>query len=629
MAKQFGQLVQPSSRRSVAWYSPSVLLHAGRELLSSTDFQRNLDRRENFSAVDVIDLSALPANNTQPFWFDFISDVGDSGSATYSVARAALEPELHVANSPAKTLPTGQLLVLGGDLAYPGASPEEYQYRFLELYEMAKRHARVDTSEKVTVSIPQNHDWFDSLSTFCRYFVNRDSGEFIGAKTPQKQTYFAVKLPHNWWVLGFDYALGGDIDRNQFEAFRALLGTPTTAEVKATGTSTPTPQITTGAQLILLYPEPYWYRELGDAAPDGYPKRYQRLEYLLEQSGARIAMRLAGDQHHYSRDTLDKDPTTAQASHLITCGAGGAFMHPTHCRDTAASKLIDRQIDPAAISPELQHRIRVGRVADADVDTSAFNAARIRYPSVEKSRSLAWGNIGAMFKPQFSQPRPALGSGEFFAQWLDSNFGFALFLGLLYGFNAYVNSLVFSYSFIPDGFGPMANFGYVDAMLKWLHAMIFAPTALIINLVMLAGCVRIASEGPTAAWIKTTTGFLHGMAHGYLVFALYWLGCMLAAPLAAQHPFLASCCAWLFVTVCGVGVGGLLFGSYFAVASYFGQMPNNAFSAMAIQDYKGFLRFELTDDKLHAYFIARDHIDPNTRWESPPTGWKIKDQFDV
>jgi hypothetical protein len=36
---------------------------------------------------------------------------------------------------------------------------------------------------------------------------------------PQQKSYFAVQLPHGWWVFGFDQALHGDIDIYQFKFF--------------------------------------------------------------------------------------------------------------------------------------------------------------------------------------------------------------------------------------------------------------------------------------------------------------------------------------------------------------------------------------------------------------------------
>jgi hypothetical protein len=146
---------------------------------------------------------------------------------------------------------------------------------------------------------------------------------------------------------------------------------------------------------------------------------------------------------------------------------------------------------------------------------------------------------------------------------------------------------------------------------------------------MLAGCLRIAWEGPVSTLEKLIGGLAHGLAHAFCVFALYWLANYIVDAYAL--PMLpASLSIWLFVTCTGVLVGGLLFGIYFAIANaLFGQMPNNAFSSLAIQSYKGFLRCELTANKLHMYFVGLDCVNLNTRWDSAPDHWQIKDEFDV
>src|SRR5688500_8159993 len=143
MQRRFGNQVPPSERRPVAWYAPAVLWQAGRELLRSQDFLHNLDRRESFAPLSVIDLSARPASAASPFWFDFVADVGDSGNATFTVASALLRHALQAVDDEgrAHVLPEGELLVLGGDLAYPGAGHFDYQYRFLEPFMLARDSA--------------------------------------------------------------------------------------------------------------------------------------------------------------------------------------------------------------------------------------------------------------------------------------------------------------------------------------------------------------------------------------------------------------------------------------------------------------------------------------------------------
>lgn len=39
---------------------------------------------------------------------------------------------------------------------------------------------------------------------------------------PQKTSYFALKLPQGWWLLGFDLALDDDINIEQFQFFANL-----------------------------------------------------------------------------------------------------------------------------------------------------------------------------------------------------------------------------------------------------------------------------------------------------------------------------------------------------------------------------------------------------------------------
>ena len=39
---------------------------------------------------------------------------------------------------------------------------------------------------------------------------------------PQRTSYFALKLPRGWWILGMDLALDDDIDIEQFQFFANL-----------------------------------------------------------------------------------------------------------------------------------------------------------------------------------------------------------------------------------------------------------------------------------------------------------------------------------------------------------------------------------------------------------------------
>ena len=118
-----------------------------------------------------------------------------------------------------------------------------------------------------------------------------------------------------------DFALDGDLDRTQYEGFKSLMG-------QGLGSL--------AAKWCLVYPEPYWTRPLGDRAPEGYPKRYQRLEAQLLAAGAHIRLRLAGDLHHVAHDQL----TLPDGQRHPPAGGGARrrlHAHVTHTLETTTA----------------------------------------------------------------------------------------------------------------------------------------------------------------------------------------------------------------------------------------------------------------------------------------------------
>lgn len=625
MKFEFGRTVPPHERLRVPWYQPDVLFTAAREVLSSLDQLRNLDLRQTYRLpLTVIDRSGLPEG--EDFWFDFIADTGDGGNATYAVAHAALAAD--VPGAAGEKLPRGELLLFGGDLAYPGASPDDYRYRFVEMYEGARPDAESKSKVRgrpfTVAALAQNHDWMDSASTFNRYFVrNKDSVQFLGAEIPQEQSYFCVKLAHGWWVFGFDFALTHDIDRDQFEQFAKLASkdglTTTTAGV------TTTHRIGADDKIIMIYPEPYWTRPILDGAEPSLPRRYQRLEGLFE---SRIRMRLAGDLHHYMRWT------SADHGLLVTCGTGGAFTHPTHTRSTTR-QVVHRKMDTSASIPKeaADQAVAIGLNDGAgDAWASAFvrDEASV-YPAAAQSRRLVWGNIRALFRKD--GPRR---EGDFLAP---GNWQFALLLGLLYWFNAYLNSTPFIESFEPDHFKPLWKYEfnqYGEVLFLWLKAMIFSPLGFVINAAMLFACIVMGREaihelppssGVIARGFMTFgIGFLHALVHIAAIFSLEFglqqlvgrIDFLGIGQLAADAPPYAAIAHAVIVgagmIVLGGILGALIFGLYLSLMSRFGFLTNNGYSALGIEDFKGFLRFKLAcDGTMTAHFIAIRQVPK--RWE--------------
>ena len=459
----------------------------------------------------------------------------------------------------------------------------------------------------------------DSASTFSRYFIrNKNTSTFLGATIPQQQSYFCVKLPHGWWALGFDFALTHDIDRDQYEQFEKLVVGPG-LQNNIDGAST-TYQIGPTDRVLMIYPEPFWTRPIGDGAEPNRPKRYQRLEGLL---GDRIALRLAGDLHHYLRWE------SVSNGMLVTCGTGGAFTHPTHTQATTRPILL-RKVDAGdAVPPEPGPAIVVGQDDGRSLPGGvAFQRVeRSAYPDAATSRRRAADNIGALFKTNGS--------------WRTGNWLFAALLGVLYWFNAYLNSLPFIESFRADGFQPMWAFDlgeYGSALLLWLKAMIFSPLGFVINALMVAACMVMGrgavDELPPrfsrlSRWFMTWgLGLVHASLHVLAIFSLeFFLQQLVGLAPHIGHPAHGDAVAALIHAVAvGVGMlvagavaGGLIFGCYLALMSWCGLLTNNGYSALGIQDYKGLLRFRISAEGImFGYFIGIDRV-PRT-WSTSPAG---------
>ena len=624
---KFGINEPPHKRWPVAWYNPAVLMRSAIEMVATANQIRNLDRRELFKGdFKMIDLSA--GHQNEDFWWDFMSDSGDGGNASYTVARGMQVHDLPLQESeyhlPLRPLPRGELLVLGGDLAYPGASTEEYQYRFIELWEAARP---VNDETRTILAIPQNHDWFDNISSFNRHFIGDYEDHFLNAYTPQSRSYFAARLPHNWWLLGLDFALVGDLDRAQLDAFVKLA----------------TKEMLPGDNAILLYPEPYWTRPLGDNARVGYPKRYQRLEELLLERGIKIRLRLAGDLHLYDRATATQGADLAYDDMLITCGCGGAFLHPTHAKSLTHTKILDRAQETGAITPDLKSRTRVGTQDGTPTAKQRTYLRSASYPSTYDSRWLCIRNLWALFKPSpikdlYSAPA---GSGihALFQRlgetknWVFSgNIVLPIMLGLFYWLAVYCNSFVFSSAFKDNGFvtaSQIPTVAYVDFLLQWFKAFFFSPLALTVHLIIFSICFSIALED---GWKSSVPGGIHGALQVLAVPTLFYF-----ITLGESNPYFQG----LWLTGGGILVSGVLFGLFFFVMSLAGLMANNAFSTLAHEGYKGFLRFRIDPQgDLHGYMIGTDSVPKdwviNSAAERPlwieknsadAPKWKVRDVF--
>jgi hypothetical protein len=303
----------------VSWYSPRVLADSGLRYVLSAVFGAYLDKRELQAALpsDIITHHA----DRDELWVDFTADTGDGFNATNSIATLLGKRRLDVEGLD-RPLPRGDLLVLGGDEVYPTASAEVYEDRFVGPFTSA-----LPWSEGLwpdLYAIPGNHDWFDGLTSFMRVFCQQ---KIVGGwETWQHRSYFAVQLPHRWWLWGLDIQFDSYIDEPQLRYFDAVPLRP-------------------GDRVIVASAQPTWVDVPGD------PGEYRNLAYmerkLILPKGARHMVSLTGDLHHYSRYSAE------DGTHKVTAGGGGAFMHPTH----DLPEEVDIDLDPFRDSETTRFRL--------------------------------------------------------------------------------------------------------------------------------------------------------------------------------------------------------------------------------------------------------------------------------
>jgi len=321
------------------WFEPEQLLRTGVRVLVSEIFGQNADRRLldalAHAKIDVCDYSAH-----DELWLDYVADTGDGWNSTYAVAYHVAQPALELVDPRGVRHDTrrGQVLVFGGDQVYPTPSRDAYEQKLVAPYRTAL--PRSDTPQPSVFAVPGNHDWYDSLVAFTRLFCGARDRAIGGWRARQTVSYFAVKLPHHWWLIGTDVQLDSDIDDPQLEYFRRV----------AT-------QMEVDARVILCTAEPHWIEEARYARFD--PAMTQRNIAYLEREvfGRRVEVFLAGDLHHYRRHEA------RDGRQKITAGGGGAYLAPTH------------------------HDLReVSELPDGFALAASF-------PSAEESRRLSWGNL--------------------------------------------------------------------------------------------------------------------------------------------------------------------------------------------------------------------------------------------
>lgn len=529
----------------VRWYDPRQLLRTGIKVVLASIFANFADRREY--------LGVLPKSKDNDYrqkkseiWIDYVADLGDGWNSTYTIASLLAKSELKIHyDGREHLLPRADILIMGGDEVYPVASRDEYRNRVEGPYRCALPWLP-DTQTPDLFAIPGNHDWYDGLTSFMRLFCQR---RWIGAwQTKQTRSYFALRLPHRWWLFGVDIQLGTDIDKPQLDYFEQIAN-----DVKE------------GDRIILCTAVPAWI--YADYASRRNFENFAFLEKrLVQKHGATLYLSLAGDLHHYSRYQQSDGP-----KNNITSGGGGAFLHGT---DNGLPEYIQE---------------RQGN------DNHTLERQSV-YPTPEGSRELVRDNLKfPKLNPCFSL---LLGFVYLFNTWILESAG------------RQINASEGFWQIIGSQFFSGGDLNTLLLVLVQSPASTFMQVFIIISMIVL--CEPNNNIEPQKRMIaRVLIGGSHGLMHILLNILLAVCFFALNGLLIDSSIFwLNALVLSLEILVIGSVSAGLLVGIYFTFTNlHWGFHQEGAYSSIRVEDYKNFLRLHITQQgDLNIYPIGVDRV---------------------
>lgn len=337
------------SPRGVVWFGVRSFWGHLRHFLAAAIATEDIDSRDWMNPDDPVDLTRRVAEILggapdqtdlvsalgRDLWIDYVSDTGDDVSVSGAVARLLVETyEVSDPTEPERstTLPRGDLLLFGGDTAYPVATAQEIANRVLVPFNKAIE-PRLDAKQRVLLGIPGNHDWYDGLDGFGRMFRRRETG---AEDLRPSMVGVSGKMLAHYTEWARELVRGGKIEKP-----KALVLAGYTPVQNASYFVLPlTPAIHLYAvdrqlKTIDSHQRRFhvdWYRNNPQAAWVLLPDPLYRFggpsptgAAMVQGLGLDFASRphflLSGDVHHYER--LEDDGLL----HVIA-GGGGAFLHP-------------------------------------------------------------------------------------------------------------------------------------------------------------------------------------------------------------------------------------------------------------------------------------------------------------
>lgn len=338
------------SPRGVVWFGLRSFWGHMRHFVASAIATEDVDSRDWMMADDpralvfriAQRLGAQKAQGTvteslgRDLWIDYIADTGDDVSVSRAVAALVFAPyELPDPGAPGSYLvaPRGDVLLFGGDTAYPVATADEIRERVVVPFNQVLEQ-RDDGRPRVLLGIPGNHDWYDGLDGFARMFRRR-----MGDDRPTRyaQTTSRKTMLSHYAAWAVEFVRGGQVDKPKtldLIGYAPVQGASYFALPVAPGVvmlavdrqlkSLDYRQQQHFLQFLnqhlavapwIVLPDPQCH--FGEPSPTGV----KMLEALGLNLKGRSHLVLSGDIHHYRREHEER-------TLHITAGGGGAFMHP-------------------------------------------------------------------------------------------------------------------------------------------------------------------------------------------------------------------------------------------------------------------------------------------------------------
>jgi hypothetical protein len=364
--------------RATAWFGIRSFYGHLWHLVASAIATQDIDSRDWMAADAPAALTQKLARTIEPdadtsagsvteaigrdLFIDYVADTGDDAEVSGRVAEliaSAYEVPLPGGGETIQ-IPRGDLLLFGGDTAYPVATATELEARLLRPWNRVLA-ARSDGKRRALLGIPGNHDWFDGLDGFARMFrarigpmeedreayapgaeqpakhlvrwmeafamgkhlVKRRTLPLVDYEPVQRASYFALALAPGLDLWGADRQLRQiNFQQRRFFAERRRMAP--------------------SQRLVLCLPEPLRsWNEASSVATEA-------IAALDVDHHNEPVLCLAGDVHHYERWH------SGAALHVIA-GGGGAFLH------------------------------------GARVQKKRRNVSEVEFPGPRASRALLWG----------------------------------------------------------------------------------------------------------------------------------------------------------------------------------------------------------------------------------------------